>query len=396
MDNIKVSVIIPIYNAADFLNDCLRTILNQTLTDIEIICVNDGSTDDSLKILQKFEREDNRLKVIDQKNQGAGSARNAGMAIAKGEYLSFLDADDFYENNMLEVSYHTAKEANADVCVFYADLFDDATKQYRECTWAFRREYFTDQIVFNPKTSPNNDNIFRMFNGWPWDKLFKREFIEQNKLIYQNLRTTNDMFFVFIALAKAERIITLDKCLIHQRVNVKTSLSRTRDVSWNCFYLGLKAMYEELIRSELYDIYKKAFLNWTVNFSLWQLNSMNGMAYCNVYNLLRTTAFDELNVTTFPEEDFYNKTEYKKYREIMEMPLEENLLKKIDELERKNNKLEKDKQAALKTQKDLEKKLYDIKKSTSYKIGFLITKIPRKIKNLIKKSENRYAKTKEK
>lgn len=319
----KVSVIIPIYNAAPFLNECLNAIMHQSLEDIEIICVNDGSTDESLNILRQFQKLDERIIVIDQKNQGAGAARNAGLDIAKGEYLSFLDADDFYEENMLEESYFAAKNADADVCVFYADLFDNSTGQYKECTWAFRRQYFKDQIPFDPQEYPNNENIFRMFNGWPWDKLFKREFIQEHGLYYQNLRTTNDMYFVFIALAKAKRIVTLDKCLIHQRVEVKTSLSRNREKSWDCFYLGLKAMYDEMLRVGLYDTYKKAFLNWCVNFSLWQLNSMKGQAHRDVYNLLRDKAFAELNVTGFPEEDFYNKKEYEQYRKIMETPLEE-------------------------------------------------------------------------
>lgn len=323
MNEKKVSVIIPIYNAAPFLNDCLNAILHQTLEDIEIICVNDGSTDESLSILRQFQKEDDRILVIDQKNQGAGAARNAGLDIARGEYLSFLDADDFYEKNMLEEAYLTAKKADADVCVFYADLFDNSIGQYKECTWAFRRQYFQDQVPFNPKEYPNNENIFRMFNGWPWDKLFKREFIQKHGLYYQNLKTTNDMYFVFIALAKAERIVTLDKCLIHQRVEVKTSLSRNREKSWDCFYLGLKAMYEEMLRVGLYDTYKKAFLNWCVNFSLWQLNSMEGQAHRDVYNLLRDKAFEELNVTSFSEEDFYNKKEYEQYRKIMENPLGE-------------------------------------------------------------------------
>lgn len=367
------------------MNDCLTTILEQTLQEIEIICVNDGSTDNSLDILKEFKKKDSRIVVIDQVNQGAGAARNAGLSVAKGEYLSFLDADDFYEKNMLEESYSIAKKADADVCVFYADLFDNTTKQYKPCTWAFRTEYFSDQTVFSPKEYPNNENIFRMFNGWPWDKLFKRSFIEQHKLLYQNLRTTNDMYFVFIALAKAERIITLNKCLIHQRVDVKSSLSRTREQSWNCFYLGLKAMYEELLRTGLYETYKKAFLNWTVNFSLWQLNSMKGPAYCNTYNLLRDTAFEELQVTKFSQEDFYNQTEYQKYRDIMDNSLETALLEKVDKLEVEKQNLQKQIDKMQKEQQKLTKELNDIRKSTSYRIGFFATKLPRKVKESIKK-----------
>jgi hypothetical protein len=211
------------------------------------------------------------------------------------------------------------------------------------------------------------------------------------------------MYFVFMALAKAQRIITLDKCLIHQRVDVKSSLSRTRERSWDCFYLGLQAMYRELVDSGLYDTYKKAFLNWTVNFSLWQLNSMKGSAaYCNIYRLLRDTAFEEFHVTEAAEEDFYNKNEYKQYCDIMKVPVEEYLISQInveknrvDKLEKENSdlikKINKLKKKQKKTADELESvnqenknnisEIEKIKSSTSYKLGFGITKIPRKIKS---------------
>ena len=378
MSKIKVSVIIPVYNAEEFLDDCLTTIFAQTLKEIEVICVNDGSKDKSLDVLKRYKKQDERMVVIDQQNQGAGAARNVGLSIAKGEYLSFLDADDFYEKDMLEKAYAAAKKADADVCVFDADLFDDLTKEYRPCTWAFRRQYFEDQVVFNPKEYPNNENIFRMFNGWPWDKLFKRKFVQREGIVYQNLRTTNDMFFVFIALAKAERIVTLDECLIHQRVSVSNSLSRTREKSWDCFYLGLKAMHEELESSNLGDTYRKAFLNWTVNFSLWQLNHMKGIAYCNTYNLLRNTAFEEFGVTRASEDEFYSKVEYSQYKAIMEVPVEEVLMNRIEALE-------KEKQAALEKQDELQRKIKKIKSTTAYKVGNTLAKVPRKLKRAIKK-----------
>lgn len=381
MDNIKVSVIIPVYNAEKFLYNCLDSILSQSLKEIEVICVNDGSKDNSLHILEEYSKKDERLIIIDQENMGAGAARNAGLKIARGEYLSFLDADDFYEKNMLEEAYECSIQKNADVCVFNADLFDNTEKKYKECTWCFRKQYFTPGEVFHPQEYPNNENIFRMFNGWPWDKLFKRDFIKQNGLEYQNLRTTNDMYFVFIALAKAERVVTVDKCLIHQRVDVGTSLSRNREKSWDCFYLGLKAMHSELQNAGLYETYKKAFVNWTVNFSLWQLNSMNGMAYCNTYNLLRNVAFQEFDVCTTDEKDFYNKNEYVQYKSIMEHTLEEVLLSKIQKLEKENKKLKRNNKTLLKNREDLEKEISDVKESTSFKLGHALTAVPRKLKN---------------
>ena len=93
----KVSVIIPVYNVEPYLKQCMDSVVGQTLKDIEIICVDDGSTDGSLDILKEYATEDSRIQIIEQKNAGAGAARNNGMRHATGKYLSFLDSDDFFE-----------------------------------------------------------------------------------------------------------------------------------------------------------------------------------------------------------------------------------------------------------------------------------------------------------
>ena len=259
-----VSVIIPVYNAAEFLKDGLNSLLKQTLREIEIICVDDGSTDGSLVILKEFEKADARIRVIHQENQGAGAARNNGMDVARGKYLAFLDADDFFEKNMLKAAYDRAEETEAEVCVFNADLYDHTEKVYKKCTWAFRKQYFPEKEPFAATDENVRNNIFRMFNGWPWDKLYQREYVRRLGIKYQNLRTTNDMLFVFIALACASRISTVDEVLIHQRVNVRTSLSRTREKSWDCFYIALLAMQKELKDRGLYDTLERAFVNWAL------------------------------------------------------------------------------------------------------------------------------------
>lgn len=325
MDNkLKVSVIMPIYNAAEFLREGLDSLLKQTLHEIEIICVNDGSKDQSLEILREYEKKDSRIKIIDQKNQGAGAARNNGMHVAQGEYLAFLDSDDFFEPNMLEEAYNAAHKKDAEICVYNADLFDHTEKKYKKCTWAFRKQYFPENEPFAATDEDVRDNIFRMFNGWPWDKLYKREYIDRIGIEYQNLRTTNDMFFVFIALARAKKIVTVDKILIHQRVNVKTSLSRTREKSWDCFYIALLAMQKELKDRRLYDRMEKAFVNWALNFSLWQLNTMTGDAYEKTYKLLKKEGFERLDITRHDRNYFYSKKEYNQFLQVFTTSFEKN------------------------------------------------------------------------
>ena len=113
----KISVIVPVYNGEEFLSQCLDSILAQTLQDIEILCVNDGSTDNSLKILKGYAKKDKRIQIINQKNQGLSASRNNAMKIAKGEYLSFVDADDYINKQFLEELYNSAIKENADIAL---------------------------------------------------------------------------------------------------------------------------------------------------------------------------------------------------------------------------------------------------------------------------------------
>ena len=155
MTNVKVSVIIPVYNAEKYLRECLDSVIGQTLQDIEIICVDDGSTDNSLLILQEYAANDKRLKIVEQANQGAAAARNAGIAVAQGEYLAFLDADDLYYLEALQTAYVCAEKSNADVLLFEADFFDEKhgllrTEQvetkYLSCLHEFSVQILPDYI----------------------------------------------------------------------------------------------------------------------------------------------------------------------------------------------------------------------------------------------------------
>lgn len=114
---IKVSVIIPVFNTEKYINKCLSSLVNQTLDDIEIICVNDGSADNSLEIIEKIANNDARIKIINQEHKKQGAARNAGLKIAEGEYIGFVDSDDWIDLNYYEMLYNTAKKYDADIAL---------------------------------------------------------------------------------------------------------------------------------------------------------------------------------------------------------------------------------------------------------------------------------------
>lgn len=316
---IKVSVIIPVYNAEDFLRPCLDSILGQTLQEIEVICVDDGSTDSSWSILESYEQADARVRIFRQENAGAGAARNTGLAYAAGEYLSFLDSDDFFEPDMLEQAYRHAKEADAQIAVFACDLYDNALKSYRDCKYAIHTNLLPEHQPFSGVDVKKD--VFKLFVGWAWDKLFLASFVRENKLLFQEQRTTNDMLFVFSAVVKADRIITIDKILAHHRRAVE-SLSVTREKSWMCFYHALLALRRQLVDWNLYERFEQDFINYCVHFSLWNLNSLAEPTHTLLYNTLREEWYDELGVTKHPIEYFYNRHEYLQYRKVYEHPVD--------------------------------------------------------------------------
>ena len=115
MEKIKISVIVPVFNAEKYLKMCLNSLVSQTLKNIEIICIDDGSTDNSLAILDKFKSKDDRIKIIKQKNYGVSMARNNGISEAQGEYIGFVDADDWVDKDFFEKLYNAAQKYNADI-----------------------------------------------------------------------------------------------------------------------------------------------------------------------------------------------------------------------------------------------------------------------------------------
>jgi glycosyltransferase involved in cell wall biosynthesis len=313
--DVKVSVIIPVYNAEKYLDKCLKSVVEQTLREIEIICVDDGSTDESLSILHGYEKADDRIRIITQENAGAGAARNRGMLEAKGEYLSFLDADDFFEPDMLFLAYAKANEEKAQVLVFGSDRYREDEDEFKEVSWTIRRQALPPYRPMNYLTF--TDNVFKVFVGWAWDKIFERKFVKEQGLLFQEQRTSNDLLFVFTAIVAAERIEVIDKVLAHQRRDNPDSLSNTRERSWQCFYEALLALRKSLKKRGFYDELEQDFINYALHFSLWNLNTIRGEKKKSLYKMLKKTGFRELGIKGRPKKFFYNKSEYEEYKNIM-------------------------------------------------------------------------------
>lgn len=299
-----VSIIITVYNGADYLAECLESVLAQTLSDTEIICVDDASTDNTPQILKAYE---NKITVITNKeNCMAGESRNRGFQKAGGEYVIFLDADDVYEPDMLQKAYHKAKSCGADICIFQEDLFSDNIEN--RTNYAYAESIMKElgkRDFFSPKEL--SDTLFDLWNGWAWDKLFRREFILETGLKFQRLKSSNDGFFVHAALASAERISLLNEVLVHHRMGNGNSVSNTRDQAWESCLMYLKELRRYLLHKELFAYYERSYLNWTLDFLYWNYQTLNEINRKKLAGAMRSFFLDEMNVQQYGREDFYNK-----------------------------------------------------------------------------------------
>lgn len=222
---VKVSVIIPVYNGEEHLRQCLDSVCGQTLREIEIICVDDGSTDLSWDILQEYANADPRVTLLRQQNLYAGIARNRGKEQAQGEYLAFWDCDDYFEPECLELMYHKAVESHVDICVCGGNQYFEEQKLAVVSPRHLAEDMLPEKDIFSIKDIPEYILNFTCIPAW--NKIYRRAFVEGHKLDFQGVRNGNDVYFTVSALCLAESITTVRRHLVYYRITQGTSLVGT-------------------------------------------------------------------------------------------------------------------------------------------------------------------------
>lgn len=219
---IKISVIIPVYNVELYLSDCLNSVCGQTLQDIEIICIDDGSTDNSSKILKNYAQKDSRICVIRQENRGPSAARNTGIKQAKGEYVSFIDSDDWVSKNFCETLYHMAKKNNADIC---GCGFKTIKKGKERIRLAFKKTIVAHTL--NAK--------FRLFNmpayNYACNKIYRRQMLLDKGLWFIEERYYEDIVWSTLVMQAADKAVCAPKAWYYYRVNPNSIVNTTKDNS---------------------------------------------------------------------------------------------------------------------------------------------------------------------
>ena len=298
-NKIKVSLIIPVYNAEEFLDESINSILNQTLSDIELVCVNDGSKDDSLKMLENFSKKDNRIKIIDQKNQGCGAARNKALENATGDYIYFFDPDDYLVPDALEKLYENAISNNSDFVIFKIASFRDGEPiNYDEPGFEFEKIF--NDIDFNNFTF-NYRAIKRhvlLSSFAPWTKFYKKEFLDK----YDDFRfhtnvAFDDVPFHVQSMLRAKRISYVPEFFYHYRLSNPNSVNNTASNAPDIF--KIVDYVEKFLKNEnFFNEFREDF----IIFKITQLSMYISSSHSEDYFKMVKLAINEMN---FLDSDAY-------------------------------------------------------------------------------------------
>ncbi|MDR0617751.1 MAG: glycosyltransferase [Endomicrobium sp.] len=246
----KVSVIIPIYNVEKYIEQCLESVISQILKDIEILCIDDCSTDSSIKIVESLAKKDNRIKIIRlDANKLPGAARNIGIKNAVGKYISFIDADDYIEPNFLEIAYIKLETLNLNSVWFNIKIFDDIKKT------------FTKDNYFLTTNKGSLGITFENINNFPincWNKVYRSSTIKKNNIKFSENIFFEDLEFYYTFFTQFKETYFINERLYIYRLSPNSILSSKKNR--NDIFKAVKNIYDYLNKKNIFKNYKVSFI----------------------------------------------------------------------------------------------------------------------------------------
>ncbi|MBP2046668.1 glycosyltransferase [Methanobacterium aggregans] len=329
MNEIKVSVVIPVYNVEKYLKQCLESLINQTLSEIEIICVNDGSTDGSLEILEEYTEKDDRVRVINKKNGGIASARNRGMEFATGDYMGFVDSDDWIKLNMYEKLYENAQLYGSDIVMCSAHRFDDITHETCDLPY-FTLERFDETFDNSIFTPDKTKDFFFDICVTPWNKLYKSKFLEETGVIFHEGLDFEDPLFFYETYLKASKLSLVRDFLYFYRVNRSGSFITSANERFFDIVEMFDLTEDVLFKTGNHNTYLVAFSNLRISNTLWRYDQVAEKYKAKFFDIIKEN-FKKMNPLCIDSLDTWNT---KRYQNILNSNnyREYELLKKIDHL----------------------------------------------------------------
>ena len=329
MNDVKVSIIIPVYNPGELLNRCLDSASNQTLKDIEIICIDDGSSDGSLDILNRYAKNDSRFKVLSQPNLGAGIARNKGLEYANGEYIVFLDSDDFIESDMCECLYNHAKRLDSDLVLFnnrwylgdnstrdfiHFDSFEEDPKTFvfdyrfiHDLEFHIKSVLLAKRIAYCPK-------IFYHYNKLGHPSLQTKYVGKREAIVFYDVMVGIRDFLIEKGFMDEFRIDFLNFTFRH----LYSKINEMEDGYKNEFFLKIKEFFESILITAdefnqmsfrnlpiyIHIVNSNSYEEFKLRMELFDMERLNPKKYPNLketYNFLKDNVSDEM-MRDFPND----------------------------------------------------------------------------------------------
>lgn len=258
--SIKISIIIPVYNCEKSIKKCIGSICQQTLKEIEIIVVNDGSTDNTNKVIKEYQKKDNRIKILEQKNLGPSAARNRGIKIAQGKYVGFVDSDDYIEKNMYEYLYSVSNKVSADIgiCNYLEESGNgrvlSETKNNLPDRKVLNKEEIKEKIL-KSFIEEENQGFFAL-----WNKIYLKDFVIRNELELDEKREHGeDWLFNIQAFDFAERVVALENTLYHYvQINSNSLMRKYRKNQIELLFSGRERLNQILLKNQI-DLDKEEY-----------------------------------------------------------------------------------------------------------------------------------------
>ena len=314
-----VSVVIPCHNAEKHLVETLNSVIRQSFEQIEVLCVDNGSTDNTLNILNEYADKDSRFRVLIEASIGEGFARDRGRAEAHGEWLYFLDADDLMDKNLLKEAVNKGTASNSDIVVFKTRYLDDQSGEIRPCPECFDIDWINtweSPMVFSPYDNPSR--LFNSFQNWVHNKLFKASFIKSKGLSFQHIHRMADIVFTCEALAFANKVALLNQELHTYRVNNPQSALCTGDSFPLDFYEAFLKLKEDLLKAGLFDLYSTSFRNWAeeaVAMNLYRTRSFEG--FRAIFEAMSSNGIETLEIDKLKGDEVFNQIRHECCLSIM-------------------------------------------------------------------------------
>ena len=311
----KVSIVVAVYNIEKYIREALDSVVNQTLSDIECICVNDCSTDNSLAILNEYAQKDSRIKVFSMdKNSGPGVVRNYGLEKATGEYIMILDPDDFLEPEACEVAYKQISKNNNDLVIFSNYQYNDVNKTRKE--YPKRIRPFVEQFD-NPNICLKDFNKSFFYTGCTWSQIYKRSFLMENDIKYLDTYVCEDAFFLVKAYVCSSSISVIPKPLYNYRC-ARPGSSTANEKRWEQVLLGKFAPLECIDASPHKEVFRKMYLQNLVKSSQYYagLYAKNNLKISIMYSRKLQKYFIDLD-KRYQLKNYVDRKTYKKLKKII-------------------------------------------------------------------------------